>query len=424
MVTEALVKEKPPVEKKVDRRSGARLSASLVVWFVAILLLFDLGIGLLLTGKPENTIAHRDKLDNFFNSDLHPDLLLLGSSVALASSYTADKAKGYVAKGVDQSSYLELVDLSQLIFEKTGKRFSGANLSLFGSMASDTWMVAAKTIEFGKAPKVAIYETVSRDLFDASVTPVGESPYYGYLSTIHSKSSFRLLPPFMLSLIDSVMKSKLVLSIMPFFEDDQIFTSMSRVRKSIDSVFCAASNVYGNRVSISSMLSDRAGSFMHRGTTLHNAVLNNQIENKKKNPFAKLAGDAPGTFEVSETPQLLRYEQERVYFAKLLKLCKQKGIKLIVVNMPTREGYKNLIPNGLKDICPHESYKLARQLGFEVIDLDRNLLEDDCYKDLGHLNEKGAVKLNIILADELAKRKLLDDVTPTHNLSVSFGSPK
>jgi len=163
---------------------------------------------------------------------------------------------------------------------------------------------------------------------------------------------------------------------------------------------------------------------MHRGTTLHNAVLNNQIENKKKNPFAKLAGDAPGTFEVSETPQLLRYEQERVYFAKLLKLCKQKGIKLIVVNMPTREGYKNLIPNGLKDICPHESYKLARQLGFEVIDLDRNLLEDDCYKDLGHLNEKGAVKLNIILADELAKRKLLDDVTPTHNLSVSFGSLK
>lgn len=398
------------VRNNAEKSSAiCRLKSSMIVWLVALFIISDIGFGFLLPQQPEK-LAHREKLEQFFFSDRHPDILLFGSSVALASSHTADKAKGYVSPKIDRGNYLELVDLSQLIFERTSKRFSAGNLSLFGSMTSDTWMAAAKTVEFKKAPKVAIYETVSRDLFDASMGPIGESPYYGYLSSVHPNTEIGWLPAPVVRLFDGIIKSKLLMSIALLCEDDQIFCNSDRLRKSIDSVFCSLSQIYGNRVAVSDELTKHASEVLHRGTTVHNAALQYQIENKKKNPFAKLAASAPATFEVDERPQLQRYEQERVYFLKLIRLCKKNGIKLVVVNMPTREGYKSLIPNGLRGLCPKETYDLARAAGVEVIDLDRNLLQATDYIDLGHLNERGAVKLNVLLADELARRHIFDDV--------------
>jgi len=390
-----------------SRNVPSRLVVSLLAWFVVILVSVDFAAGFFVPKKSDGT-AHKEKLESFFKSDRHPELLLLGSSVALASCYTADKAKGYVPEGVERSKYLELVDLSNLIFERTGKRFRAGNLSLFGSMTSDTWMTASKTVEFKKTPKIAIYETVSRDLFDASMPPLGESPYYRYLSTIHPKTNLSILPAPLVKFIDEALGSKYFTSFCLLFEDDQIFTSIDRARKAIDSVFCSLSNIYGNRVAISSELANYAGQILHRGTSVHNASLAQQIENKKKNLFGKLTDAAPGTFEVNEQPQLQRYERERVYFAKLLRVCKDNNIKLIVVNMPTREGYKALVPNGLRGICPKQTYDMARKSGFDVIDLDNSLFTADDYVDLGHLNAKGAVKLNVLLAEELAKRRVFD----------------
>lgn len=418
MTVQAPQKEIFRVDEPVDapsaasfRTVGARLFVSLVAWFVVIFLSVDFAAGFLVPKKNDST-AHRKKLESFFMSDRHPELLLFGSSVALASCYTADKAKGYTSAGVDRPNYLELVDLSNQIFERTGKRFSAGNLSLFGSMTSDTWMTASKTVEFKKAPKIAIYETVSRDLFDASMPPLGESPYYRYLSTIHPKTNLSMLPAPLVKLIDEALEAKFLNSFSMLFEDDQVFTSLDRARKAFDSVFCSLSNIYGNRVAISSELANYAGRILHRGTSVHNASLAQQIENKKKNLFAKLTDAAPGTFEVNELPQLQRYERERVYFSKLLRVCRANKIKLIVVNMPTREGYKSLIPNGLRGICPKETYDMARKSGFDVIDLDNNVFTPDDYVDLGHLNAKGAVKLNVLLADELSKRHVFEALEP------------
>lgn len=418
MPVDAPVKENKSLDRKVagagiaQTNPPARLFTSLCAWFIVLALFADGFTGLCFPRNNSN--AHRAKLEQFFYSPMHPDLVLLGSSVAMASSHTADKALGYVRAGSERSRYLGLIDLSNQIFERTGKRFSSANISCFGSMTSDTWMVAAKTVEFKKTPKIVIYETVSRDLFDASMAPIDESPYIRYLSSIHPKGQFSIFPKPVVNFIDEVLNSRIFTAFFLIFEDDQILTDMGRVRKQIDGLFCALSNLYGNRVEISNQMMKIAGGILHRNTSVYSASMAAKIENKKKNPFAKLTDAAPGTFEVNETPQLKRYEQERVYFSKILRLCKLNHIKLVVVNMPTQVGYKNLMPYSLKAICPKETYTLARQNGFEVIDLDNpQIFTPDDFIDLGHLNAKGALKVNRLLAEELARRHVLDDLQPT-----------
>ncbi len=392
-------------------KSGPSLKifSSLFAWLLLLAVLIDVGAGLFIAKNTSD--AHQSKLAAFFNSDMRADLIVLGSSVAMASSYAADKEMGYTSNKVDKSDYLGLTDLPNMIFERTGKRLSGANVTCFGSMTSDTWMIACKAVEFKKKPRVLIYQTISRDLFDASLAPIEESPYIRYISSIHPKTEGNFLPKPVARFIDTVQNSKLYTAVTMMFEDDQTFKNPQRFQKQADLVFCALSNIYANRIAISSKLIQTAAELLHRNTSIYASSLAAKIENKKKNPFAKLSDAAPGSFEVNEVPQLRRYEQERAYFSKLLKLCKENDIKLVVVNMPTQVAYKNLMPYGLRKICPMETYTQARQSGFEVIDLDNPAIFTPAhFVDLLHLNAKGALKVNRVLADELSRRHVLDSL--------------
>ena len=420
--------ETPKVETHVSagtgtgKRAASRLWISTTIWFVVLLILADYSVSYFF---PRTTgTAHQKKWETFFPTDSHPDLLVLGASVAIGSAYDADKTAGYLKTDISRADYVGMDHLSEEVFKQTGKRFSAANLSCYGSMCCDTWAILKKVIEFKKTPRVVVYETISRDYFDASLPPAGESPYYRYMSELHPKTDAQgVFKPFV-AVIDGIQSSRVFNAISLILADDQVFSSQERMRKSIDSIFCAVSNLYGNRLTISSRVMNYAGAFFNKKDSAFNAALVAQMEHKKKNPYADLSSTMSGSYQVDETPQLKRYEQERIYALKLAKLCKENGIRLVLVNMPSQPGYKALRPYGLKDKCPSEIFELARANGAEVVDLDNAKdFPPAEFKDDLHLNAHGSMKLNRMIAEQLTRRNIFDGITPARTIPAPVASP-
>lgn len=399
----------PPL---IEIKSAKKMPTKISGVFIWLLLLFiSLDVGARVFFHHDHHTPYEEKLGSFFNSNSNPELMLIGSSVALSSSYYADKSLGIIDDRVEKKNYLGLVHLSQKIEAATGKKFSAGNLSCYGATTSDAWMCVNKLVEFKKVPKVIIYETVSRDLFDASMPPLGTSPYYRYMMSIHPANDHSLIPAPLRKIFDDLSRSPICTTITLLIDDDQIIQSPERIRSAIDAIFCAICSIYDNRLAISAQINNVVSELTGRQKTLHSASLQNQIENKKKNPFAQLSAAGAGSYEVSEVPQNKRYEQEKVYFQKLLKLCKANKIQLIIVNMPAKAVYHQMVPPSLRKRCPAESYGLAKSYGYPVIDLDdTSIFTDDCFIDFGHLNTKGALKVNELLIDRISKENLLKEI--------------
>lgn len=140
-------------------------------------------------------------------------------------------------------------------------------------------------------------------------------------------------------------------------------------------------------------------------------MVQNLIEQKKKNPFASLNGIVGGAKVYDTKPQAKRYENELVYYTKLLKLCRDNSISLIVVNMPVRSDYPPKVPGELKDRYPKEVFALAREYGADVIDLQRaDVFQDKDFLDLIHLNEGVCVKLVTLLGDKLSNHRMISNL--------------
>lgn len=108
------------------------------------------------------------------------------------------------------------------------------------------------------------------------------------------------------------------------------------------------------------------------------------------------------TDEVRKMPALYRYFAERI-----LSLCQENGIQLILYSSPSPKNWSYAMHNGLG--------AFAQQYGLEFIDF--NLIQDqigidwntDCLDDGDHVNLSGAMKVTDYLSDYLAEHTELTD---------------
>lgn len=396
-------------ETVADIKPGKAKNALLSSMFIWIVVLF------IATGeaiRPYYKLVDTgfaEKLSSFYQSDRHPDALLLGSSVAFPSSFDCDASIGVLTDKDLKSNYHGAVQLQKSIEASTGKKFTLENLACFGAMTNQAWLETEKLVEFQKAPKVIIYEMVSRDLFDASMPRSFESEYYRVLSFLHPKSSGNSNP--FQSIGDSIGNSHVVTLIRNLISDPETLKNSDRLRFEFDSALGAMVCVYQHRFEILGQLSNSVADLFSRQSAMEGALSKVEIENKRKNPFAKVSAQRVETYVVDSSPQLGRFEDEKVYFLKFLQLCKQHKIQLIVVNMPVTEEYDKLVPTEIKARWPKEAKEAVESAGFAFIDFDdKKIFPKSCFVDMAHLNLTGALKVNALLSREIAKRNLLKDM--------------
>jgi hypothetical protein len=86
-----------------------------------------------------------------------------------------------------------------------------------------------------------------------------------------------------------------------------------------------------------------------------------------------------------------------------MKLTREKGIQLVVVNMPLTRGNVSLMPHGFYDQYKSKLSALAAENGASFLDLNRpDVFEQKHFADTVHLNGLGGVEFFKLLSNELA----------------------
>jgi len=98
--------------------------------------------------------------------------------------------------------------------------------------------------------------------------------------------------------------------------------------------------------------------------------------------------------------ELKKSEIALKYFYKIIELCDENNIKLILVNTPQHKEYRNLIPQYFVSYYKKTVYKVS-QLYPNVIYIDYSdyQLSDSCFGDYHHVNNIGSE----IITNELLK---------------------
>ncbi|MBA3856895.1 MAG: hypothetical protein C0507_08295 [Cyanobacteria bacterium PR.3.49] len=393
-------------EHEASAKFGKRAAAAQIcAWTIALCLTADIGASIAFK-KPRAELK-LPVYGAFMRSQDKPDVLVLGSSVALCSSFCADQTIKKLSKE-EKSEYTGALYLQKQVKEKSGQEVTTGTLATAGAMASDAWMLVKKLVEFDKKPKIIIYETVSRDLFDASMPQIGDTPVYRALASIHPPQKNQFLPKPVIDAIDNVQRSPFVTALTISFSDTRFLTDPERLQFCVDAIASSLSFTYKTRTENRTWLTDKLCTLLNRKASIYEAAQAAKSANKNNGePTNGLV-----EYQVDSRPQEKRYADELVYFEKLIKLCRDNSIELVVVLLPVNKGqYGPKLPPSLRKAYPGDSLAITKRYNVQTFDYDSDeSFNASHFTDHVHLNELGAVKLTDQLTSELAKGSMLSNL--------------
>lgn len=296
------------------------------------------------------------------SSPVGPKVVLLGSSVVATPFFLLDydplKPSDYFERNCD----VKAMDVSMF----AGKPNSVFSMGTDAAMVSDCYFLARKYLLGAHKPQVLVLGLTPRDFSDSYPLNPNESMVFRYLAELK----------------DFVWASQVYLV---NFDDVAKFFLNRTV------------SLFAERPSIQGKVVDRL-------------LL---IELKFLGPNIKAVNQSPDTrsfipdererWEVSRKEYVERYQhldKKRIdscfkFLRRLLRLCVNNKIHVIVVNMPLSAVNVNLLPTGFYEKFEHDLEQTAAESNAEYIDCHRlNLFHHDDFFDTAHLNQNGAVKLS------------------------------
>lgn len=363
-----------------------RLLQSTFFWLFVVLILIDFGISSVHPLKFVNCIKYLpldqnsvvSKIPEFFSSQGRPDVLVLGSSLPMTAIALCDAE--YVG-GINKNNvsairtYTKALYLDRLLEKRFGKHFNIFNLSCYACMASDAYLLLSRALDAGKAPRVVFWGIAPRDFMDNTVPAVGKTPVYEVLQ------DWRCLA--------------------------DIWQRHMNLCETRD--FLASSTWYYFRVKADyrTFLQAVAADLLNHPLTLFDASAKEQSATadslrQADKPGSALADtsnkshlerDLANYKERYNPPNYKRYNEELVYFQKLLALCQKHNIQAVIINMPISSLNKSLIPSDLYKHYLSDSAKITANLGATFINLDKsNLFQLSDFFDSVHTNASGGKK--------------------------------
>jgi hypothetical protein len=370
-----------------------RLATSVPLLVLAILLLLEIWLrqgSNPLSTMNIRTVDDRDAMPRLqLSRRVSPQALLIGSSLMLALNQ--DESGGTYLCGYDPSYLRGLLDRA------TGKKITCLNLATDGQMASEAYFMAAAACNAPDFPRVLIYGVAWRDFVDAE------------LGQECRTESFNSIAPFA-----------------PISAVRDIYSEQAMQ----EFIFCHYFYLYRNRTDFKNLLSvpvkdllenlplDRSfvrlapdcywrpakkGILIEQWTPGRQGALVETMRLQYPNRLKAYFKSVQTT--VYDLPQKQTADLSHHYFKCLQELCKEKKVRLVVVNMPISPDTAKVVPAKPMQEFRDFLHKGEQEGGYDLIDLwaDRHFSDSD-YIDGVHLNVTGMRKFSDMLVQELQAR--------------------
>ncbi len=331
------------------------------------------------------------------------NVVLLGSSLMMFPFWAMDAS--FDPKIADIAHYHKSVAL-QAVLEKNGiKNSSVFSLASAGQMSSDAFLYASEFLKGDTKPEVVVWGIAPRDFADDNVKSPMATVSFKQIVDLHNFSSYAktFLPRF-------EDKAEFIANHSCFLygrrwrfqkEADRTLEKISAavarviVGKASDSKITATGATAGGAASLPATAT----------TTATTAALSKDSANTPDLSISSLlAGTAEQRWETSTREYRGRYKNiaERDLSVQMscldntLKICQERGIKVVLVNMPLTKLNQGLMADGFYQRFNQQVKTLASAYGKDVTLVDmtnQSQFQESDFWDTVHMNHIGGSKL-------------------------------
>jgi len=370
--------------------AGKRRKALLCAAFSALLIFLLINIGLALGagkkshGKPEErgaTFAACDSAVRQFEQGRPPAVVIIGSSVMMAPLWSVD-ARRY--PGVpDVYHHHTSIELEKLLMRQGLGEQPISSFALPGLMISDGYLITEKLLRGDKRPKLLVYGLAPRDFMDDLLT--------GETRTV-------------------VFQRLMSLSDLPSIGDLYLSTNQEKADFILNNLLF----LYGKRWRYQDKAANLLKSALSRllpGTVA--APASNQAKSEREfllgrnrqEVWAKSIEEYRARYAHFNTDQFSKQEH---FLDALIKTARERGIAVLLVNMPLTRDNLNLMPAGFYRQYRGTLDQLAARHHCDVLDLQSDkALTDSAFYDTVHLNRSGGDQLLRALSAWIASHETL-----------------
>lgn len=342
----------------------------------------------------ETNAAVRDETNSARLGLPAPNTVLLGSSLMVVANAETDAT--WRGKRIDLTTYRQAKYFDETVSTRLCTRSQTLNLASPGQIPSDAYLTLKEALNEGIRPSLVVYGVAPRDFIDSTMSSPFETESYKYLSRLVSTDDVdRYLDD---GLPGSI--SRKIVSVLPLARHatDARLWLEKRVADWHEKTF---SNE--NCISLEKRMSllanyeplDMVPEFIH-------------AEVAKKSEVEKLYLDNLEDYKARyRKPRDSFYRGQLESFERLIELCKERRIELVVVNMPIQKCNIDLIDpdvfqkflNDVEDVVESNGAKYVNLCAFDEYG------KND-YRDSVHLNGFGGRKFINKLVSVLSETKL------------------
>lgn len=306
-----------------------------------------------------------------------PDVALLGSSIVMYPFWAMDFNNDKQNTG-DIFHHHRSYSLEKAL-NAGDKKYEVFSLAIFGQMASDVYIFANELFKPNETPKVAVWGIAPRDFYDAELASPMNTITFQRMVGLDNLGPYleQYLPTFQQKL-DFVLSKGVYLY-------GQRWYAQKEIRKGFNKAY---NGIFG--VTETEYKPQQGFNVQHQGALPDPKFLWDLSVKEYKSRYRNIDTEKLAT--------------QMSFSKKLISMCKEKGIKLIVVNMPLSDSNRGIMPEGFYNAYIQEIKALALAGGADFVDVgaDPQFNRMD-YWDTAHMNHSGGYKLVEKLAPTIKK---------------------
>lgn len=333
-----------------------------------------------------------------------PDMVIMGSSVVMHPLWhgEADFRNGPVDLVADrQSKFMQAAVKDSLKID-----ISAFNFGLPGAMASDAFMVSEALFSGpGRAPRLVILGLTPRDMVDNKFNCAYSSRHFRYLSRfVDLKPYVELAMPQLWQRIGYLADEWL------YVKGKSRQLNLLASGATLDLVAPLHNGFPPSKLNIKSDVDKK------------NAIYMAQVEKgfwiavpRAPHRFLDAEADLKKRFKNSNDAT---FANQKTWLELFLASCKAKGIEVVLVNMPTTQIVKQIMPKGVAQRHVALLKEQASKNGFIYVDADLPIFQEaEDYSDWAHLSSKGGRKIFKIIAEKICSEAQIAQVLQDRRLA-------
>ncbi len=319
-----------------------------------------------------------------------PDVALLGSSLMMAAVHGGDAA--YLKSPQKVALHHRSILLEDRLNKKFNKSCRTFSFALGGEMASDAYVLARNLFTGNKQPKVIIYGIAPRDFMDNALKNPASTEIFKYMEKLQDMPDIAVSAR--KSVWDLVEYALSKISFIYGHRADFVYIQHSIARNLLCTV-CGARDMN----EIHTTFPIRKQSLLE----LPEDAGENEVLVHPPSPSGEAYTDNLPEYRYRYSSfQEKQFKEQVSYLERLLALCKDRGIKIILVNMPLTRDNINVMPAGFYARYSQTMQHLCREYQGQFLDLNS---EEDFPKkyfaDSVHLNSAGGMRFFEVLSERL-----------------------